>query len=278
MVQQFLPAAVPILALAIGLWLPSTRNHRFIFFAITWTIVWVVAEASRSPFRPALMFVIVFALISPESIGLGSLTRRERAVDTVINEIEATRPGTASPAETLARIRTLTGGRDAARIVGARLRLLARSRLAPDSAVASLTPARYYNLAANRVLHDVRWRRVLGSKPQVTAWDEQIVLFGFHEQARGLIPTEALVERPVVELGRWTHEVDLLLNDLRAMPINDEVVDEARSRMVDAIRAEFALAQGERSTEVIKMQAETAEAMNDAWRRVKERVSTVVAE
>ena len=79
----------------------------------------------------------------------------------------------------------------------------------------------------------------------------------------------------MVELGVWTHEVELLMDDMRLAPISDSVVSEARARLLEAIEAEFALARGDRSAEAIRAQAETANAMVQAWRRAKARASAV---
>lgn len=261
---------------AVGLRLPSTRNLRFVLFGAAWSVAFLVTTFVGGPWsstlETALVVLIVVAIAAPEYLLVGSVRRGEKVMDAVIEGAPAHVGDTIdSWVEALDAVRVKIGN-DAPRLTVAHLRLYAEARRRMPVLPASTTPARYFDLAAGHILHDAQWKRVLFAKRQATAWDQQVVLRCFADEAWALIPLDARVERPIVALGGWTRQVEALLDDLRAAEIQDPVVAEEQGCLIEDLEVAFAMARGDRSEGTTRRHKETSAALEAASQRTSARV------
>lgn len=267
------------LAWALGLYSASSRTIRFVAIAGATTAAWTLALVSGAPtnVRFAILLVLLIAVIQPRLLGAAAVTTHEKEADVLIENLVATDiSSTTSRVELLERVRDVVPN-DAGRLVAARLRLWAAARRYDALVVASMTSADEFERTGTSFLREAQWHRVLGSRPKVTPWDEDVALRGFHEDSTNLIPQDVYGQKPPIEVGAWVGAVETLLSDLAVAPFRDAATQEARMRLIEAIRATLVTALGDRSDSAKDRQARAAGAMSEAWRGVATRLAQLSA-
>jgi hypothetical protein len=262
--------SIVILALAwvTGLYSIRTRNARFVGVGLLVSTAWLAASVTTPPLtslQNALAIGFGLIVLGPQVVGVASVKAVERLADA---QIEGFDPrsicDTSSRLESLERVRRLVP-KDAGRIVAARLALWAAAQRHDPQIIKSTVRADYFAHASVHFLRDAQWRRILGTRKQVSPWDEDIALRCFHYESANLIPRDVFAQQPPVALGRWADSVDVLLADLANAPLRDEIARHTRMALFEAIEALLRLATGDRSGEAEQHHIETAAAMDLAW-------------
>jgi hypothetical protein len=268
---------VVLLAWATGLTRQQSRTQRFVVIAGALTVAWVVVFLAAAPvaFRATILGVLVLVAIVPEVFGIRAVSRREAKADELYERIDSETIGdTVRRLEYLEQVRNLVPD-DAGRIVATRLKLWVATRRQDPSVLGSTVPVRYFERAAIRFFRDAQWRHVLGWRDSVTAWEEDIALRGFHEEAKTLLPSELRAEKTPIEVAPWVGSVETLLRDLSRAPLRDAAAQDARDKLHAAISALLAVSLGDRSENAVLNQEDTAQAMRAAWKSMAEHIETI---
>jgi len=275
-IPELLVLATPVAAWGFALALPSTRNRRAVTFFAAWTALWVAAQLAPAQVtavvRTLLVGIGTLALASPERLGVGSWSLKEQEIDKRLGRTPAETAAAEDAPQDWDAIEAIVAHDPRRRLV-VRLRRWAAARFIDSRVAISPTPSRYFDLAADHYLRDAAWQRVIGRKPTVSAWDEEIALRCFFEEAKVLISRASFADRPAVPLGPWEAEVRILVEGLDAAPFTDLVIRDTRRLLVAALEADLRIATGDHSMQARQDQEAAARAMTRGWELARQRVA-----
>jgi hypothetical protein len=201
-------------------------------------------QDSRVAVRLVAAVAIALVIVAAEFIGLGTLTRAERAIDGRLEQAEKVAAN--GDLRSLRRAvevidDVLASNRDVDDQWRAGLRIQRRAWLGRlgDSALpaSSATPISSYQGAAVHVLNDLRLRRTLGFRPRSGPFEEAIVLRAYLDDARSMMPRGQIGPEPAP--GQWTDQARAIVDEFRRLPLKNSDSSALRELLVDLITMEI---------------------------------------
>jgi hypothetical protein len=250
------------------------RHPRFLLAMVFWTVAWFAAAAflPDAPDRAArVVLAIVFGVgvFVPQRFGLLTVGGAEADADRILRRVSgwlgkestdtqaaASLAASLSPAEF-----PVMEGDWAVAAALFRRSLLRRAGVATSTH----TPVTAHERAARSFWRAGLERGQIGRQYRPDAWDEDVALRCYLEEFHEVIPREALVDHPVLPLGRWDVEAERVIETLTAIPLTDPIVREARYSLVAEMTDELAIARGDRSEQALARQRISAEQLNRQW-------------
>lgn len=228
--------------------IPGLRNVRFVGFLAGVSVVLIAAgvlpEELRVTVRVVAGAAVALAIVVAEIIGLGTLTRKERAIDERLEQAEKLaakgEPGSLRRAvEAIDDV--LESNRDIDDRWRAGLRMQRRAWLGRlgESALSakSATPISSYQGAAARYLSDLRLRRTIGYRPRSGSFEEAIALRAYLDDARSLMPRGQIGPEPIP--GPWTDQARAVIEEFRRLPLTNPDALALRELLVDLLKMEI---------------------------------------
>jgi hypothetical protein len=270
LIVVLVPAALWLIVLTTRTW----RHWRLLTATVLWTLAWFGASAllpatTSQVARLVLGIAVVLSGMWPEQLGLLSISGREAKADSVLRRVSAwLREGVGSGHDAMALASTLaretfpvSSGYWEVTATLFRRSLLRRTSAAPST----LTSVTAYERAARSFWRAALERRLIRRRHRPDAWDEGVALRCYFEEFTAVLPSDALIARPVVALGGWDNEAARVIDSVRDIPMRDPIASRVRHALMAAMEDQLAVARGETSTEAKDRQRASAELMTEKW-------------
>lgn len=270
MIVVLVPAVLWLIVLTTRTW----RHARLLSAMFIWTVAWfgagvLLPTASARIARSALGIAIVLAGVWPVRLGLLSIRGAEVEADRIFRRVSGwlreggrNRVAAVSFVSELARETFPVKSGDWAVAAS----LFRRSIVRRTGASAStLTYVTAYERAARSYWVAALDRRLIGRRHHPDAWDEGVALRCYFEEFTAVVPSDALIDQPIVALGGRDDEAARVIHAVGEIPVSDPIASRVRDALVAAMEGQLAIARGERSNEAKDRQRASAELMTEQW-------------
>jgi hypothetical protein len=92
-----------------------------------------------------------------------------------------------------------------------------------------------------------------------------VALRCYFEEFTAVVPSDALIDQPIVALGGRDDEAARVIHAVGEIPVSDPIASRVRDALVAAMEGQLAIARGERSNEAKDRQRASAELMTEQW-------------